>query len=346
MQLQSSTTGSAASRTAHWLSPEAMASREPGPTAQWRSWHLHLGSMARSAHDRVVTEVIGPAVDLFPDRPWFFIRYWQHGPHLRLRLAGLTVSEAARTERLLQDRLGRAARLREGEEPIDRDAYLRHARQLSVLEEPHRGTRPSGPRDSGVYQDTYMPETERYGGPALMPATERLFQLSSELVRAFLPRLPDSRSRSAMALRAAMSAGTALGGPADQAMFYARGLDALRQMAGAGFRLSPEQLDRLCGSGAGPGRRPATAPPAVDPAQHGPFGSWHTLLCDLAERVRTEGTAEHPGEIFFSHVHMLHNRLGLTMAEELQTYARLVHLFPFAEPGTADAVPQPTPKEH
>lgn len=344
--MQSPSTGSTASRTAHWLTPEATASRKLGPAVQWRSWHLHLGSMARSAHDRVVTEVIGPAVDLFPDRPWFFIRYWQDGPHLRLRLGGLTASETARAERLLQDRLGRAARLREGEDPVDRDTYLGHARRLSALEEPHRGVRLASPRAPGVYQDTYAPETKRYGGPALMPATERLFQLSSELVRAFLPRLPDSRSRSAMALRAAMSAGTALGGPADQAMFYARGLDALRQMVGAGFRLSTEQLDRLCGSGAGPGKRPAAAPPAVDPAQHGPFGSWHTLLCDLAGRVRTEGTAEHPGEVFFSHVHMLHNRLGLTMAEELQTYARLVHLFPFPEPGTTDTAAQPAPEEH
>ncbi|MFC9395532.1 thiopeptide-type bacteriocin biosynthesis protein [Streptomyces sp. NPDC057027] len=304
--------------------------------------------MARSAHDRVVTEVIGPAVDLFPDHPWFFIRYWQHGPHLRLRLGGLTTSETARVERLLQDRLGRAVRLQEGEEPVDRDTYLGHAQRLSALEEPHRGVRPAGPRDPGSYPDTYVPETERYGGPALMPATERLFQLSSELVRAFLPRLPDSRSRSAMALRAAMSAGTALGGPADQALFYRHGLDAWRQMVGAGFRLSAEQLDRLCGTGwadAGAGQH-RTAPPAVDPAQHGPFGSWHTLLCDLADRIRTEGTVEHPGEVFFSHVHMLHNRLGLTVAEELQTYARLVHLFPFPEPGTADTAPQPALKEH
>ncbi|MFB7560617.1 thiopeptide-type bacteriocin biosynthesis protein [Streptomyces brevispora] len=335
--MQSTPTGNKASRTAHWPTPEAAASREPGPTVQWRSWHLHIGSMARSAHDRVVTEVIGPAADLFPDHPWFFIRYWQNGPHLRLRLGGLTTSETARTERLLQDRLGRAVRLQDGEEPVDRDTYLGHARRLSALEEPHRSVRLAGPRDPGVYQDTYVPETERYGGPALMPATERLFQLSSELVRAFLPRLPDSRSRSAMALRAAMSAGTALGGPADQALFYARGLDAWRQMVGAGFRLSTEQLDRLCGTG-------RAAPPAVDPAQHGLFGPWHTLLYDLAGQVRTEGTAEHPGEVFFSHVHMLHNRLGLTMAEELQTYARLVHLFP--QPGTADAVPQPVPKEH
>ncbi|WP_420707689.1 thiopeptide-type bacteriocin biosynthesis protein [Streptomyces sp. ATexAB-D23] len=344
--MQSTSTGRTASRTAHWPAPEAAASQEPGPAVQWRSWHLHIGSMARSAHDRVVTDVIGPAVDLFPGRPWFFIRYWQHGPHLRLRVGGLTASETARAERLLQDRLGRATPLLEGEEPLDRDTYLAHARRLSALEEPHRGVRPAGPRDPGVYQDTYVPETERYGGPAPMPATERLFQLSSELVRAFLPRLPDSRSRSAMALRAAMSAGTALGGPADQAMFYARGLEALRQMVGAGFRLSTEQLDRLCGSNPGTGKRPAGAPPAVDPAQHGPFASWHTLLCDLADRVRTEGTVEHPGEVFFSHVHMLHNRLGLTMAEELQTYARLVHLFPPVEPGTPEALAQPAPKEH
>ncbi|MEU7703623.1 lantibiotic dehydratase C-terminal domain-containing protein, partial [Streptomyces sp. NPDC039028] len=79
--------------------PTPAAATAPPPAAPataWTAWHLHLGTTARSAHDRVVTDVIGPTVrELAPGTPWFFIRYWQSGPHLRLRVGDL--DEAART---------------------------------------------------------------------------------------------------------------------------------------------------------------------------------------------------------------------------------------------------------
>ena len=64
---------------------------EPTTTPRrWSAWHLHLATTARGAHDRVLTDVIGPTVRaLPPGTEWFFIRYWQSGPHLRLRIADL-----------------------------------------------------------------------------------------------------------------------------------------------------------------------------------------------------------------------------------------------------------------
>uniref|UniRef100_UPI00278BC8A2 lantibiotic dehydratase C-terminal domain-containing protein n=1 Tax=Streptomyces venezuelae TaxID=54571 RepID=UPI00278BC8A2 len=72
----------------------------------WTAWHLHLGTTARSAHDRVVTDVIGPTIrELDPGTPWFFIRYWQSGPHLRLRVGDLDEAARARVAAALTARL-------------------------------------------------------------------------------------------------------------------------------------------------------------------------------------------------------------------------------------------------
>ncbi|MFD7576694.1 lantibiotic dehydratase C-terminal domain-containing protein, partial [Streptomyces sp. NPDC059810] len=103
----------------------AVATAPPPPPAaratDWTAWHLHLGTTARSAHDRVVTDVIGPTIrELAPGTPWFFIRYWQSGPHLRLRVGDLDTAARARVEAALTERLAAAGAPAPGEEPPGR----------------------------------------------------------------------------------------------------------------------------------------------------------------------------------------------------------------------------------
>ncbi|WP_101254618.1 thiopeptide-type bacteriocin biosynthesis protein [Streptomyces barkulensis] len=300
----------------------------PGAAARWHAWHLHLGSTARSLHDRVIEDVIRPTVaEAAPQRPWFFIRYWQGGPHLRLRVGDLDDAAYERTERLLRERLESAGRLAPDEEPVDPGGYRREAERLAAAGELEAGTPVEDLTPPGVHRRSYEPEYERYGGPALMPAAERLFQLSSELTVRLLPRLPDQRARVLAGLRATMAAAAALGDGADQAAYYAHAYRIWREW-GTGFGYGEEQLDRLCGigrdgaaGGAGAGRTQAP------PADHGPFAGWHRALAAHARDV-LRGTSTHPGRVVFSHVHMFHNRLGLNLVEELQTYARLVRAFP------------------
>ncbi|MYY82680.1 MULTISPECIES: thiopeptide-type bacteriocin biosynthesis protein [unclassified Streptomyces] len=285
--------------------------------SRWTSFHLHAASNAQSVVDRIVTEVVGPVAG---GRPWFFIRYWQGGPHVRLRLADLDAAEAARTEAELSRLLADAGRLRAGEEPLSAEDYradaTRFAANESGVDRHVQELRPPG-----VHHATYEPETERYGGAGLMPRTEALFQLSSELVLALLPHVTSAGARSALALRATISAAAALGGAEEQAAYYANSVVAWRSWA-AGFGCTPEQLDRLCSV---EGTRGASA--AADPARHGPFDSWHAGLGDLVGEIRRT-TAVHPAQIVFSHVHMVHNRLGRSLFDELRTYAWLAHHFP------------------
>jgi thiopeptide-type bacteriocin biosynthesis protein len=183
-------------------------------------------------------------------------------------------------------------------------------------------------RSPGVHRAVYEPETARYGGPGLMPLTERLFQLSSELVLALLPHVSTPQRRSALALRATMSAAVALGDEAEQALYYAHGRAAWRAFA-AGLGRTPEELDRMC-------HIPEGSVKPIDPGLHGPFGAWHAALSDLVEEIHTT-TADAPAQILASHVHMFHNRLGRSLYDELRTYAWLERAFPATAPAPASA---------
>lgn len=286
----------------------------------WSPWHLHLASGARSLGDRVVNEVIGPVIDDTGGRPWFFIRYWQAGPHLRLRIGDLDDQSFQRTEQSLTERLSAAGKLAADEQPVTPAGYRAGAGRFAAGE---RGTDRVVQEllAPGVHRARYHPEYERYGGAGLMPRTERLFQLSSELVISLLPHLDTAGKRAAAALRATLSAAAALGDAGEQAAFFAHGMASWREWA-AGYGFADEQIDQLCRQAGAAG-----AARAADPDGHGAFGGWHEALAALTGQVRQAGR-DHPGRIVSSHVHMFHNRLGLSLPEELRSYAWLAGAFP------------------
>src|SRR5690348_13935796 len=70
------------------------------PGTRWHSWHLYVDSADPAVTEHALIDVVAPALDRLratgqaPDR-WFFVRYWQGGPHIRLRVAGLGERPAA-----------------------------------------------------------------------------------------------------------------------------------------------------------------------------------------------------------------------------------------------------------
>lgn len=305
----------------------------PVEGVQWSSWHLHLGSQAQSLLDRVLLDVIRPTIAELDGKPWFFIRYWQGGPHLRLRVGDLHPGSGDQVERSLQDRLAIAGNLTGDEKPVSEAEYRAAADRLAASETgaDRQVARLLAP---GVHRAVYEPEFARYGGPELMPLTERLFQLSSELVLGLLPHL-STTPRAAVALRATISAAAALGGETEQAAFYAHGLAAWRSWA-ADIGYPADQLDRLCAVG------PELRAKGIDVTQHGPFARWHAAIADLVTALGLTPSLP-PGQIVSSHVHMFHNRLGRNLLEELRTYACLASIFPRAAVVSAhqSAAPQP-----
>ncbi|MFD0489780.1 thiopeptide-type bacteriocin biosynthesis protein [Saccharopolyspora erythraea] len=99
-------------------------------------------------HDEVLTDHLPQLLTCLPETVdrWFFLRYRDPHPHLRLRLHG--------PARELQDEV--LARLR---------AWTERVRGLGLVQR--------------LALDTYRPEWERYGGPPAMAADERVFHADS-----------------------------------------------------------------------------------------------------------------------------------------------------------------------
>jgi thiopeptide-type bacteriocin biosynthesis protein len=287
---------------------------------RWTSWHLHLASPARAVADRVVTDVLGPAVPA--DRPWFFVRFWQGGPHVRLRVGDLTGAARAALEQELVARLAGVGRLRPGEPPVDAAAYRAGAARLAAAE---RGAdrAVSALREPGVHRAEYAPETDRYGGPGPLRTSEELFGTSSRVVLAGLRSPRATARRHAVAVHGTRVAAAALG--EDPAVFHAIGLAAWREQAAAHGHPAEHVAVAT--------RVDAPPPPLVGP---GPFAAWGAGLARLADEVRA-GSPAHPGAVLASHVHMLHNRLGLGLLEELRTYAQLAAAHPLPVTARPDA---------
>ncbi|RGD56892.1 SagB/ThcOx family dehydrogenase [Kitasatospora xanthocidica] len=132
------------------------------PAARWHSLHLALPLTAPEA-DAFLTEDLAPLMAGLAGTDWFFIRYGEGGPHLRIRLRGPGPAPA-HLARLAAELTRRAA----------------------------RRTPPDGPFAGGLGEVTevpYQPETERYGGAALLPIAEEVFTHSTRTALAALDAL-------------------------------------------------------------------------------------------------------------------------------------------------------------
>lgn len=131
---------------------------------EWLSAHIHFrGSLYGPACDRVILDVVEPFVRTCQQREWasqyFFIRYSEDGPHVRLRLQG--------------------------------DNSVLRSTVRPALKEHVRGTLPealnpeseatSNGNSSSIRWIPYERETNRYGGEAGVVLAERIFQHSSEI---------------------------------------------------------------------------------------------------------------------------------------------------------------------
>ena len=123
----------------------------------WLSLYLDLADVDPRTADAVIEEFVAPLVAKLGDDEalggFFFIRYRDPAPHVRLRL------------RLPLERRGAVTnRVR---------ALASEARPLVI----------------GLREEAYEPELDRYGGPVGVEIAEGLFEASSRLVLATLPAI-------------------------------------------------------------------------------------------------------------------------------------------------------------
>ncbi|HYH82299.1 MAG TPA: thiopeptide-type bacteriocin biosynthesis protein [Longimicrobium sp.] len=157
---------------------------QPWPEGtSWLAVHLffnHPGIYTGEC-DAVVMDITEPFVRRCQREGWidgyFFIRYSEHGPHVRLRLHGKTEVLEGTVWPALQEHV-RASYPDVSFETPDVPAYA-----------PWPEVPPETPLLlTHAARIEYEPETERYGGPEAIRVAERYFEISSDAAFALLRR--------------------------------------------------------------------------------------------------------------------------------------------------------------
>ncbi|MDK9495842.1 thiopeptide-type bacteriocin biosynthesis protein [Streptomyces katrae] len=265
----------------------------------WHSHHLYL-HCATEDTDAFLVHGAAPLLDGLvaagEAAGWFFIRYGEGGPHVRLRVRGLSEGAAA----ALPGELARAAK--------------------AVPEVP--GPWPS--RHGEVRAVPYEPETGRYGGPRALPVAEEVFEASTRAALDTLRALPAGGGTGARLTAAADLAHTtvhALGTDPLTAARWLRGHAAgwrwvtevpLLPGASVHTRVNTVYAAQRTGLGRRAGQlRERLGAGTAEPR----LLRWAAAVRGADERLRDLGE-ELRAWVWGSQLHMLFNRLGITPDEE------------------------------
>ncbi|MER5889006.1 thiopeptide-type bacteriocin biosynthesis protein [Streptomyces sp. NPDC001941] len=273
-----------------------------GPDAQgWRSLHLALHTDGPTA-DAFVSTALAPLMERHCEArggDWFFIRYGEGGPHLRIRFRGV--------------------------------AEERLAAELSSLarELPPSGAQSWPVRHGEVRAVAYEPETARYGGPGALPVAEEVFVQSTRTAVAALRAVPGRAGRLQLGLDLAHATACALGLDEAAAAGWLRRhaaswrwITEVAPLPGTAVHTGVNTVFAAQRAGLARRARAVRAGLADDSA-----APW---LLDWARRVREadavlrevlpvgNGLVRHDRRLWVwaSQLHMLFNRLGVTPDEE------------------------------
>ncbi|HEU5375039.1 MAG TPA: thiopeptide-type bacteriocin biosynthesis protein [Ktedonobacteraceae bacterium] len=150
------------------------------PKSVWLSAHLFyykdLSALLTNCIQPVVTECRARhLIDAY-----FFIRYWQGGPHARLRLLPSTEDTAQVIQAILAQQARRFFEADPSSISIDTQIYDTLTEHLSQVEYGEDLRVPLQAANSLQYIP-YQPEYEHYGGPVAMPYIEIFFMHSSDV---------------------------------------------------------------------------------------------------------------------------------------------------------------------
>ncbi|MFC9328310.1 thiopeptide-type bacteriocin biosynthesis protein [Kitasatospora sp. NPDC057015] len=311
----------------------------PDAQGRWRSWHLHADSLRPAALESLLLRAVVPVVEEHtagqepgdPPRPWFFIRYWQGGPHLRLRIADLDGPAATRITAELTARADAVNAELPPEDRITPAAYRQVAQPLADLGEGGRQLDLGELLAPGVHPALYEPEIRRYGGPEQMALNEELFHASSVVALRACRARPGHGRNIADGLEA--MAATLSAWPGDRSALLRAVRDGWTEWSGGPGRAAAgeageaaeriargvaEQADRL--------RASAGALAALADGAPSRWSVWTTRLRPAAELWTEAHGTPGAGRIFGSQLHMTQNRLGVGAGREGMMAAILLDL--------------------
>lgn len=282
----------------------------------WHSLHLYYGGDC----DDLLLDIIGPALDhmsnAHPGLRWFFLRYWNGGAHLRLRIKGASEAAVDDLQTALQQALAALPQT-----PFDAPAYAQTSARMTAMRakmpsasanllEPVEPLRKSGTVERAIYSF----DQARYGTAMARDLIEANFCVASTLA---LRSLPDIRRQPN--LRATFAAlFTAAGWRALPLSFEERAAFA-RQVADQSAALmgqaAPVDLgpppDALCAV-------VASTPDSADlpPLQRALLQIWSDQCSNhaqMAEQLFDAGHLRLPASaLLVDFQHLMMNRMGLS----------------------------------
>ncbi|HEU5227272.1 MAG TPA: thiopeptide-type bacteriocin biosynthesis protein [Ktedonobacteraceae bacterium] len=170
----------------------------------WISAHLFYHQDLRV----VLTDCVRPLIDTLRAeesiKRFFFIRYWQGGPHIRLRLLPTNQTGRERIQQKLEQHVSKFLTAYPAMQQMQEEEYRQAAVHFSRFEYGQPDDTPLYPNNSLQYIP-YVPEYHRYGGRAAMPIVERHFMESSEVVLDLLGQTMTHNQRTGLALSMMLS---------------------------------------------------------------------------------------------------------------------------------------------
>jgi hypothetical protein len=289
----------------------------------WRTWELHVPTDAVPVADALALagRAVVASLDAESTTPWFFLRYWQGGWHVRLRVAGLDQDAARWATGALDEATREVAAGVPAELLLDERDYRQRCEVLARAGETDGPMSLAPWRAPGAHPGSYPPEYDRYGGAATYALNEHLFALSSEAVCDLLATAPPTTVRAGFALQATCAL--------LQAVVPEQFAELLREwllrwmawvdtvQAGSGERAlaaASSRAEALAALPAGRMLAQGAAPAALQP--------WLAAF----RAATQQGLGSGPQAVVFSHLHMLHNRLGLGLSAELASLGTALYL--------------------
>lgn len=315
-----------ASASSSWTAdhPRVFPTR-PAVATRWVSAHLYyhdaLDDLLRSAVRPLAGELAaGGLID-----GYFFVRYWQGGPHVRLRVLVRDQAEAQPVGRLIEARICRFFARRPSRAVVRSEDYLRTAAWFAQHEfgpgtVDSAAVEPLQPNNT-VRHVGYVPEEDRLGGPAGVAAFEPHFMDSSKLALELIAANLSEQRRTGRALAMMLlGAAVVIPDPERLARYFRRSYRdwGARHAAGEGTRSEAgwqqsydrqrAQLDDLAR------RLLDEARPGAGYRLDAISARWVASVSSLRNRLTEARLALAP--LLFQCLHKHNNRLGITVAEE------------------------------
>ena len=292
---------------------------------RWVSVHLYyhdaLDALLSSAVRPLVGELAaGGLIDGF-----FFIRYWQGGRHVRLRVLLGDQAEARPVERVIEERIGRFFARCPSQTVVRSEDYLRAAGWFSRHEFGPGGAtvEPLQPNNSLRYV-AYVPEEDRLGGPAGVAAFEPHFMDSATLALELIAANPSEQRRTGRALAMMLLAAAVVIPDLERlARYFRRSYRdwGARHAAGDRTRSARDETGWQQSYDRQRARLDALARRLLDETRPGAgdhldavSARWVASVASLADRLTDQRLALEP--LLFQCLHKHNNRLGITVAEE------------------------------